>query len=502
MGGRRRLQVRLPVDLGAAVTDAPVVEGVGVTKTFGTTRALDAVNLRVAPGEIHALIGLNGSGKSTMVKILAGVYAPDAGSIRHGRIAVVHQDLGLLPSLTVLENFVIGRPVTMRRGMIDWKAEGARARSALAAFEMDVPLGMTIQSLTPAERVTVAVARAVDRAGDDAVSAILLDEPTSALPAHETELLAGAMRGFARAGLGVLIVTHRLQEVLDLADSVTVLRNGTATYTGTVAGMSQEQLAHLMLGSVPMAPDGRRGRRAGGQATGEHVLRATGVTHGSLREVDISVDSGAVLGLFGVHGSGAQELATLYSGREWPERGTVEIDGVPVATLFAQGRGVGYIPSDRPQRGILPTLSVSENISLTGLSGLTRWGAISARRETDLGRRWMEELGIKAASPRAPISSLSGGNQQKAMVARWLEIDPVILVADEPTQGVDVWAKQDILRTVRDAATRGTVVVLCAGEPEEILEFCDRVVVMNAGRVALDCPRSETSTADILGAMH
>lgn len=481
---------------------SPVIEAISVSKSFGATRALDEVSFTVEPGQVHALIGLNGSGKSTIVKALAGVHEPDSGTLRHGKLAVVHQDLGLVPALSIVENFVVGRRGAMRWGMIDWKVERERARSALAAFEMTRDLGTRIDQLSAAERVTVAVARAMDRAGDEVVSGIVLDEPTSALPAHETSLLADAIRRFAAAGLGVVLITHRLQEVIDLAERVTVLRDGRVVFAGALAGRTPTDLANLMVGTVPPGgavadleepPDGT-------VASGE--LRARDVTHGPLEALDLSLPTGQIVGVFGVHGSGAEELALLLSGRSRPERGTVELDGIPVSRLFGSTTDIAFIPSDRPQRGILPTLSVAENIAVVGLKAMVARGRIPGATVRSVAERWIEDLHIKAASEKVAISSLSGGNQQKAILARWLQVAPRVIVAEEPTQGIDVWAKQDILRNLRAAARAHAVVALCAGEPEEIIDFCDRVVVLNRGRIVLDRPRSATTTAELLGAMH
>lgn len=503
MGRRHRLRGGVHEDLGGEVTVAPsVIEATSLTKFFGATRALNDVTFRVAPGEIHALIGLNGSGKSTLVKTLAGIYHPDGGELEHGKLAVVHQDLGLLPTLSIVENFIVGRPTATRFGMIDWRVERDRASAALQAFDMECDLDTRIDSLSAAERVTIAVARAIDRAEDDVVSAIVLDEPTSALPAHETTLLADAIRRFASVGLGVVLVTHRLQEVVDLAHSVTVLRDGRVVTTGPLAGRTSKDLADLMVGDVQTGPEDIEPES---ESPGDHEpceLRMAGVTHGPLRQFDLTVQAGQITGVFGVHGSGADELAALLSGRTQPDAGSVTLESSTLARLFATSTDVAYVPSDRPQRGILPTLSVADNIALVGLEAMKKGMGISSAAVRSTAWRWIGELGIKTTSEMTPIARLSGGNQQKAILARWLQVDPRVIVAEEPTQGIDVWAKQDILRNLRLAARRNAIVVLCAGEPEEILEFCDRVIVVNRGELVFDQPRSSTSTAELLSAMH
>ncbi|KQX74192.1 sugar ABC transporter ATP-binding protein [Aeromicrobium sp. Root472D3] len=471
----------------------------GLSKTFGATRALSNVSMEVAPGSIHALIGLNGSGKSTLVKVLSGFYAADEGDVSMGEVVFVHQDLGLLPSLTVLENFSIGRPMAMRRGQIDRRAEEERARAALAEFGLEHTVRQQISSLTQAQCAIIAIARALDRSASGDVAALVLDEPTSALPSHEIEMLAAAMRTYADRGIGIVFITHRLQEVVDLADTLTVLRNGQLVYSGPTEGTSIPGMVEMMVGDAPTRVEAEWTPPV---RTGEPVLEARAIVSDTLDRLDLSVYSGEILGVFGMTGSGLETLGSVLSGREAAAGGTVQLDGSPLVANSPRVQTIGYVPSDRPRRGVLPGLSVRENISIRSLKGTLSRGQISRRKEVALAQRWAEDLRIKPSDASVPILTLSGGNQQKAILARWLAVDPRAIVAEEPTQGIDVWAKTEILHRLRGAAENGAAVLLTAVEPEEILDFCDRVVVLRKGRVVLDEQRSDLTITDILSAMH
>jgi ribose transport system ATP-binding protein len=470
-----------------------------LSKTFGATRALSDVSMEVAPGSIHALIGLNGSGKSTLVKVLSGFYTADEGDVSMGEVVFVHQDLGLLPSLTVLENFSIGRPMAQRFGQIDRRAEEERARAALAEFGLEHTVKKQVSSLTQAQCAIIAIARALDRSSSGDVAALVLDEPTSALPSHEIEMLARAMRTYADRGIGIVFITHRLQEVVDLADTLTVLRNGELVYSGPTTDQSISSMVELMVGDAPtrVEADWTPPTRSGAP-----VLEARGLVSETIDRLDLSVHAGEIVGVFGMTGSGLEVLGSILSGREKAEGGTVHLDGVELVAHSRQVQAIGYVPSDRPRRGVLPGLSVRENISIRSLRGTLSSGRISRRKEAALAQQWCEDLRIKPSDPEAPILTLSGGNQQKAVLARWLAVTPQAIVAEEPTQGIDVWAKTEILHRLRVAAEGGAAVLLTAVEPEEILDFCDRVIVLRKGRVALDDLRSALSITDILSAMH
>lgn len=486
--------------MSAAPSSAtPAIRFGGVSKSFGPTQALRSVTFDVAPGSVHALIGLNGSGKSTLVKVLAGYHVADEGAISTGHVVFVHQDLGLLPALTVLENFAIGREMAMRFGQIDWKAEAARAAEALAEFGLAHTVHQRVAALPLAQQAIIACARALDRSRDSDVAALILDEPTSALPSNEIDLLAEAMKVYAARGIGIVFITHRLQEVKDLADTVTVLRNGELVHTGPTSEVSIPDMVQLMVGDAPASVEVEWEAPSRGV---EPTLVASGISSATLDAVDLGIRPGEIVGAFGMVGSGLEHLGAILAAREVPTSGSVSLAGVPLLPGSAEAREVGYVPSDRPRRGVFPGLSVRENISIRSLRRTLSWRGIGRKAESGLARTWTAELSVKPRDPEAPILTLSGGNQQKVVLARWLAIEPKAIVAEEPTQGIDVWAKQDILRRLRTAAGDGAAVLLTAVEPEEILDFCDRVVVLRGGKVVLDVPRSDVDITEILSAMH
>jgi ABC-type sugar transport system ATPase subunit len=480
-------------------TRGPALSVRDVTKRFGANVALDGVSLDVAPGSVHALVGLNGSGKSTLVKVLSGFHDADEGVVEADGVAFVHQDLGLLPPMTVLENMALGKPLAMRWGQIDWPTEAMRARQALAPFGMDHLLQEPVSSLSMAQQAVVALAKALAASSGEELAALVLDEPTSALPNHEIELLAAAMRQCAADGIGIIFITHRLQEVVELADHVTVLRNGQVVLSSPTAGLGVDEMVRAMVGDASSAVSEERPAPA---VSARPVLRTDGVRGGRVEQLSLELYAGEIVGVFGMAGSGVEHVGALLSGRQAPEAGTVTLDGRPLRPFSRVMDEVGYVPSDRGHRGVFPGLSVRENMSVRTLGRTLRRGGISLRTERSLASRWTADLKIKPLDPEVTIGSLSGGNQQKAVLGRWLAVKPKVIVAEEPTQGIDVWAKAQILRRLRAATDEGAAVLLTAVEPEEILHFCDRIVVLRRGRRVLDGPRSAVGITDILSAMH
>ena len=487
----------MAVPLGPGLA-ASAIHVAGLTKSFGATRVLDGVSLDVKRGSIHALIGLNGSGKSTLVKVLSGFHKADAGEISMGEVAFVHQDLALLSTMTVLENFAIGRTIAMRHGQIDWKTEERRAAEALRDFGLGHLIHRQLSDLSQAEQTVIAIARALDRSSDGQVAALILDEPTSALPHREVTLLASVMKQYAGQGVGILFITHRLQEVKDIADELTILRNGHVAFTGDVGQLTVAQMAAQMVGDA--SDESAEAYRA--PAPGPVVLEASSVRGGTVRDFSLAARSGEVIGIFGMNGSGIEAVGGMLAGRRSIDRGDIYFEGQPLRPGTKRVRDIGYVPSERPRKGIFPGLTVRENISVRTLQSLTRRGGLSRRSERSVVKGIISKLLIKTESAEVPISALSGGNQQKAVLGRWLTVQPRAIVAEEPTQGIDVWAKREVLHQLRLAAASGASVILTAVEPGEILTFCDRVLVLKGGTVDLDAPRGDLSAADILSAMH
>ena len=470
-----------------------------IHKAFAGVPALDGASLGVASGEVHALIGQNGAGKSTLIKILTGVYRRDAGTVRFddtetilsgpreaqaAGIATIYQELNLVPLRSVTENIVMGYEPRGRFGLIDWRAAHARTREVLARFGIDIDVRAPLGSYSTAIQQLVAIARAVSL---DA-RLVIMDEPTSSLDASEIEVLFGVVRELKRAGVAVLYVSHFLDELFAVCDRVTVMRDGRTVATRDIAETTKLELIADMLGrdAREIEAEGRT-QFGGAQAKrGAELLRAEGVATGPrLTRFDMVLHRGEIVGLGGLLGAGRTEAARALFGVDPLRSGRVTQDGAPAlhdGPAGAIAAGIGFLTEDRKAEGIVPDMSVRENVTLALLPKLARGGRIAFGEERALVERFVAALGIKAAHIDQPIRELSGGNQQKALLARWLATEPEILLLDEPTRGVDVGAKREIQRIIRDYVDRGFGVVLISSEFEELVEGADRIVVMHEGR--------------------
>lgn len=474
-----------------------------LSKTFPGTRALDGVGLEVRRGAIHALIGGNGSGKSTLIKVLSGVESADPGgrvAIGEAEVAadrvtpawsaaaglrVVHQDLGLFGNLTVAENLFAGRLPPRRAGRIDWGAMRRHAQEVLDRVGVGVRASARLDALRAADQTLVAVARAMDdHSGPECL--LLLDEPTARLPAREAEQLLSALTRLAGQGETIVFVSHRLDEVLSLCDAVTILRDGRVVATRGTVGLDEEQLAELMVGRA--FQQGARPPRAGAD---EPVLRVRGLTAGRLRDVDLEVRAGEVVGVSGLVGSGRTRLLQSIFGARPRDGGSVEVAGkiLPDGDVRAAVRdGVALIPEDRAGEGIFLNLGIPENVSASGTERYSSRGVLRHRRERRDAATAVSTFGIRTASVDAPLNSLSGGNQQKVVVARWLGMAPRVLLLDEPTQGVDVAARADIHAQIDAAVERGCAVVLVSSDVDEMERLADRVLTLSGGQLAAPVP--------------
>lgn len=474
----------------------------GIDKSFAGVKVLHAASLQVDPGEVHALIGQNGAGKSTMIKILTGVYKRDAGQIDfdHRRldignprqaqdagISTIYQELTLVPLRSVTENVTLGyEPRKFSRfgiDVIDWKSAHARTREILTRFGIEIDVRAPLGSYSTAIQQLVAIARAVSL---DA-KLVIMDEPTSSLDDREVEVLFNVIRGLKQSGVSVLYVSHFLDELFRVCDAVTVMRDGRTVARKQITQTSKIELIADMLGRDIAEIESQGMTELGGdhRVTGDVLLDARDVGTGRrLQKLDLTIHRGEIVGLAGLLGSGRTETAQAIFGVDPLTKGEIRINGATAtqSPATAIAGGIGYLTEDRKAEGIIPEMSVRENITLAILPRLAKGWQVSRGRERDMVDGFIKSLGIKTASMDQPIRELSGGNQQKALLARWLATEPDLLLLDEPTRGVDVGAKLEIQTIISDFVAAGHAVLLISSEFEELVEGADRIVVMQDGR--------------------
>jgi ABC-type sugar transport system ATPase subunit len=487
-----------------------LLEAENVSKRFPGVQALSNINLTLNRGEVHALVGQNGAGKSTLVKCICGVYPPDAGRITlDGRevtsyspkhaydlgIAVVHQRPQLLPWLSVAENVMLGHLPARKGLVIDRRKADELTSDLLARLRLEIDPTVTVARLTAPERQQLAIAKALYRQA----KLLILDEPTAALDAERSERLFALISDLTEDGVGVLYVSHHLEEIFRLAGRVTVLRDGRLVASQSTAELSQDQVVTLMAGhrltEALTAPKPSTAE----EATPALELRnlATGLLHG----VDLVVQQGEVVGLAGLIGAGGHEIARVLFGLDRPAAGQVLLHGQayePRRPNQSIAHGVFMVPEDPTRDGLVPVLSVAVNMTLVDLKGISRRKFLSLRRERDVANRFVRQLSITTSSVNTAVRNLSGGNQQKVLLAKALASKAGVLVLEEPTQGVDVHAKAEIHRIVRELAAQGKAVMVVSTDIRDLLQFVDRMVALRAGQVVANVPAQETSYADIL----
>ncbi len=474
-----------------------------LSKTFGSTRALSDVELEVEPGEIHALVGQNGSGKSTLVKIVAGYHLPDRGAelrvdgrplhfpvqphdLRAAGIAVVHQDLGLVDHLSVVDNIGVGQYHRTRFGRVDKHRERAEAEQALSRLKVSLPLLAPVRSLAPADRFRVAIARAL-RNLHDGEGLVILDEATRALSKDSLASFYEMLRHAVGAGSSVLVVAHSLPEVMAYSDRVTVLRDGRLAGAGLCTGdLSEQEIARLMVGR-DVATVGRPSAPPGSAGDAGIVVRGLDLGEGDVGEIAIA--RGEIVGVAGKPGSGVDELPYALTGAHRPAAGTLVVDGAAIDLASTDPRrallaGVVLVPERRDVQGLALGLRVAENVTLprVHLRGRRHFTGIDWQRRE--AAQVVETLGVRPSDPSMVAGKLSGGNQQKVLLGKWLVGGPKLLVLHEPTQGVDVAARQDLLAALTAAAAGGCSVVLASSDPSELSAVCHRVIVLVDGRIA------------------
>jgi len=495
----------------------PLLRMRGVDRAFAGVAALSGASLEVGQAEIHALVGQNGAGKSTMIKVLTGAVARDAGEVafdgvpvsfatpqdaQRGGISTIYQEINLVPYRSVAENIFLARE-PRRFGMIDWARLNRDAAETLRRFRIDIDVRAPLQRYTIAIQQMVAIARAVSLSA----RLVIMDEPTSSLDEQEVEILFDVIRQLKAEGVSVIFVSHKLDELYAVCDRVTVMRDGRTVAASAMADMSRLQLVAAMLGRdlAEVERQGSTGFGNSGNIARETVVEVTDLRVGRrVRDVSLTVRAGEIVGLAGLLGSGRSETARALFGADPAESGTIRIKGVETVMRTpdqAIGLGLGFCAEDRKVDGIVPEMSVRENLTLALLPRLTRAGVVDTAKQREIVEKFIRRLGIKCSGPEQRIRELSGGNQQKVLLARWLCMSPTLLILDEPTRGIDVGAKAEIQRLIEELAHDGLGVLMISSELDELIEGCDRIFVLRDGETAADLSGSGKTPDAVMHAM-
>ena len=490
------------------MSETTLLELQEITKTFPGVIALDKVSFDVRPGEVHALVGENGAGKSTLIKIIAGAHQPNGGTmVFDGKpavltnprqatemgISVIYQETSLYPELTVAENIYIGRYPRRRFGSIDWPTMYDDADKIFDTLEVEADVRRKVSRLTVGNRQRVEIAKALSQ---DA-KVLIMDEPTAALTAHDVETLFRIVRRLREQGVGIIYISHRLEEVFELADRVTVLRDGKFVGTMDVADATNETLISMMVGRSldNLFPKSD-------VVIGEPVLEVENLSSdGYIDDINFTLHRGEILGLSGLVGSGRSDLAQVLFGIHPVDSGEIRLKGKK-ATIrspqHAMKQGIAYVPEDRQNQGLVLPMSVEQNISLATLMDLTKYGFVRVRQEEVVAEKSVEMLSIRTPSIFQQVENLSGGNQQKVVLAKWLLSRPDVLILDEPTRGIDVGAKAEIHRLMSELASQGISIIMISSELPEILGMSDRILVMRLGRLVAEFDRDEATQEKII----
>jgi len=488
-----------------------------ISKTFPGVRALDHVDFTLRQGEIHALMGENGAGKSTLIKVLTGVEEFESGEIRiagaegaiinhspqeageHG-ISTVYQEVNLCPNLSVAENLFIGRE-PKRAGMIDWKTMNQKARDLLDSLDIQIDVAMAVENYSIALQQMIAIARAVDMSA----KVLILDEPTSSLDENEVGKLFGLMGRLRAEGVGIIFVTHFLEQVYAVCDRITVLRNGALVGEYEIEKLPRVQLVAKMMGKDFDDLEAIKKTGESREQTGEVVIDARGIGHqGTIKPFDLEVRKGEVIGLTGLLGSGRSELARSLYGADKSDSGELKVNGKAVSVnspLDAMMAGMAYLPENRKEEGIINDLSVRENLILALQAKKGMFHLLSRKEQEEFTDKYIQLLQIKTADRETPIRQLSGGNQQKVILGRWLLTQPDFLILDEPTRGIDVGTKTEIQKLVVKLAGEGMSVMFISSEIEEMLRTCSRMAVLRDGQKVGELREEELNQNNIMKAI-
>ncbi|MGO1184272.1 MAG: sugar ABC transporter ATP-binding protein [Micrococcaceae bacterium] len=475
-----------------------VLRAEGISKNFDGVAALTQARLHVRPGEIHALLGENGAGKSTLIKVLTGVYRQDSGTIEsqgapvqfsgvrdahNAGVVALYQELSIVPTISVAENILLGETTPNTAGFVRWSDVRKQAQRQLERLNQKIPVRRLAGRLSPVQQTMVAVARALTTNA----RVLILDEPTASLTDTEIHNLFAVLRSLRDEGVGIVYVSHRLEEVFELCDRVTIMRNGSTITTRDVADITINEVISTMVGKAAgdLFP-------ARGTATDRPVLQVDSLCGRRVQDLSFTVHAGEVLGIGGLAGSGRSELLRLLAGDQKYVSGTITVGGQHLTLSGNVGAviraGMVLVPEERRSQGVSLEASIQDNIALANLEKVSRAGWVSSRRIAELARSGMQNLQIKARNPRQHVGRLSGGNQQKVVLAKMLARDPQVLLLDEPTRGIDVGTKAEIYRLIRELAAQGTAVVAVSSELPELIGISDRILIMHEGHLSGQVP--------------
>ncbi len=480
----------------------------GITKTFPGVKALDNVSFSMRRGSVHALLGENGAGKSTLIKTLAGIYTPDGGKFmindepmnfkapsdaQKAGISVVHQEIKLAEPLSVVENIFLGRLLYTKLGLVNWKEMKKRARVMLQNLGMDIDVDAVVANLTVAKKQIVEICKAINVES----KILIMDEPSATLTEKELNVLFSIVRKLRKDGYTIVYISHRLDEIFDLADYVTVLRDGEHIKSMPIGDVNREQLINLMVG-----------REMGSEypkelhPIGDAIIKVSGLTSGKLlKDISFDVKKGEVFGISGLVGAGRTELARAILGIDPISKGTVEYlgDGVKWKEFRkAINAGMGLVPEDRKLQGLVQIFSVKENLCMVAIDKVIKNGIINEKSKQAYSEEYIKTLNIATPGSEAKVQNLSGGNQQKVVIAKWLLQDSDVLFLDEPTRGIDVGAKVEIYKLINELAKKGKTIIMISSEMPELLGMCDRIMVLHEGRKMGELEREEASQEKIM----
>jgi ribose transport system ATP-binding protein len=487
----------------------PVIEMKGISKSFSGNKVLDQVDFQLLPGEIHALMGENGAGKSTLIKILTGIYERDAGKVfikgkevhfknpkeaEQFGIAVIHQELNIIPYLTVYENMFLGKELTVGRfGITKDKEMKRKTKEYLNRLGIEIDPNMEAGNLSVGQQQMIEIARAV--AANTEV--LIMDEPTAALTEREIEALFKVISSLKKQGVGIVYVSHRMEEIFQICDRISVLRDGQFIGTKEVAKTNFDEIVKLMVGR-------QLGERFPERDTkiGQERFKVENLTSkGSFENIRFSVHQGEIVGVAGLMGAGRSEIMQAIFGYRKMDGGKVFIDGKEMtikSPYDAIKAGIAFVTEDRKSQGLILELSVRENLSITTLDKISKNSLISSKTEISLADEMIEKLHVKTSGREISVKSLSGGNQQKIVIGKWLGIHPKILILDEPTRGVDVGAKKEIYQLMNDLTKQGVSIIMVSSELPEILGMSDRILVIHEGKLAAELDKSEANQENIM----